>query len=78
MKKLFCGVRGWFADAADHIQLFWVDQKIDSLNDDLESAVGDERFYLFILLDLHSGAHNKILNRINNRACATLHSQVTH
>ena len=35
-QKFWHGVKEWFADAADHIQLFCLEQQIEFLNEKLE------------------------------------------
>jgi len=68
MQKFWHGVKEWFADAADHIQLFCLEQRIESLNKELEWENNRaEREKIICLMDLVCGAYNKILFRVRAR-----------
>lgn len=68
MNKLFLEIKEWFADVADHIRLFSVGAKIDSLKWDLDWETSDDsRREILLGLDRHSKAYNKILARIKIR-----------
>ena len=68
MQKFWHGVKEWFADAADHIQLFCLEQRIESLNEELEWENNRaEREKIICLMDLVCEAYNKVLSRVRAR-----------
>ena len=68
MQKFWHGVKEWFADAADHIQLFCLEQRIESLNEKLEWEDSKiQRENIICLIDLVCEAYNKVLSRVRAR-----------
>ena len=68
MNKFWNGVKEWFADVADHIKLFCLEQRINQLNEELEwEPARAKRENTILLLDMLSEAYNKILSRVRAR-----------
>jgi hypothetical protein len=70
LKKFFFELKEWFTDAADHIQLFVINGRIEALKEELDwsKSLGwpiDPKD--LVMLDLWSEAHNKVLLRIRLR-----------
>ena len=68
MKKFRMDVVDWFADVADHLNMFWTDARIRGvkIEFDLERDLR-ERKILCDRLDFLSDNHNFLLGRIRNR-----------
>jgi len=67
MKKFFFGIKECFAYVADDYHLYCVNKEIESLNFELDQAVGLRKQIISIELGLATEACKEILGRIKAR-----------
>lgn len=67
LKKFFFGFKEWFADAADNIRLFIIQNKIKSLEErlDWEDELG--RYMVGVELKMYKTSYQKVLERVVGR-----------